>query len=502
LSVESGGRVNAPNCTLNKGSIQVRGRGATVDSLLKITSDLDIGGQNGSGNVVIESGGGIDAHKVLVGDRTGTGGETVTVAGVDDTGLPSTLSVTGSDGELHVAGNAATQIEVKDGGSLSTFGVAKVGENFAVGKVLVHGRAASGQHSSWDMFGKATIGGQITPSELIVEEAGHVTCNDQMALGLGAGEQGKATIEGDDSLLNTATLVVGSDGHGELDITNGAHVQSTTGIVGQSQQAGSSNPAGPGSGLVSIVGDAILGSSEWHVTGDCFVATDEPGQVALQGLLGGAKLLVDGSLTVGAQGIITGVGSLTAGRVFNHGFIRPGLSPGEIDMEGDYEQAEDGVLEIEIAGLDEGQFDVLKVTGDATLGGTLKVHFLSGFLPKSGDSVDFLQVSGKVTGNFSQITFPEAADGFNADLVLTSDGKLRLTARSDAAAGSGTSLTPPENLTTLARPATACGSGACGAGLASLLPLTAIALTRMRRGLCQRGMHPRNHSPSSYCGDS
>ena len=55
----------------------------------------------------------------------------------------------------------------------------------------------------------------------------------------------------------------------------------------------------------------------------------------------------------------------------------------------------------------DGQFDVLNITGDATLGGTLEVHMLNGFLPKAGDSIDFLRVTGNVTGDFAQVTFLE-----------------------------------------------------------------------------------------------
>jgi hypothetical protein len=93
--------------------------------------------------------------------------------------------------------------------------------------------------------------------------------------------------------------------------------------------------------------------------------------------------------------VIDGFGFLdAANRVVNGGQISPGLSPGFIEIDGSYEQSEGGVLKMEIAGLGDGEFDVLNVTGDAALGGTLEVHMLDGFLPHAGDSIDFLLVGG------------------------------------------------------------------------------------------------------------
>jgi hypothetical protein len=56
LRVESGGQVQAPDCSISKGSVQVRGQSAAASSTLKLDSDLKIGGADGSGTVVIEDG--------------------------------------------------------------------------------------------------------------------------------------------------------------------------------------------------------------------------------------------------------------------------------------------------------------------------------------------------------------------------------------------------------------------------------------------------------------
>ena len=173
------------------------------------------------------------------------------------------------------------------------------------------------------------------------------------------------------------------------------------------------------------------------MTGDCFVGTDEPGEVVLKSTsilpfsAGAATLRVDGTLTVGAQGLIKGNGTLAASHVVNHGFISPGLSPGIIVIEGDYQQASDGLLKMEAAGLNAGQFDVLHVTGNTSLGGTLDVRFLNGYLPRTGDVIPFLKLDGTVTGDFAQVIFPQLAPGFQVKTEIV-NGSYKLTALNDA----------------------------------------------------------------------
>jgi hypothetical protein len=108
-------------------------------------------------------------------------------------------------------------------------------------------------------------------------------------------------------------------------------------------------------------------------------------------------------------GMLTGSGTIT-GDVHNHSVVSPGHSPGTIIIMGDY--AQDGVLRIELAGTSPGEFDLLQVSGSATLGGTLEVSFIDGFLPAPGDRFDVLQASA----------LPGAFD----DLVLLDDRGIAL----------------------------------------------------------------------------
>ncbi|EXJ16062.1 hypothetical protein D779_0686 [Imhoffiella purpurea] len=106
----------------------------------------------------------------------------------------------------------------------------------------------------------------------------------------------------------------------------------------------------------------------------------------------------DGSLTVTSGGSLFGTGSIV-GDLVNYGLVGPGNSPGTLIIDGDYEQLAGSTLLIEIAG--ESVFDTLDIGGQASiLGGTLEISFLDGYLPKEGDTFEFLLADGGVSGSF------------------------------------------------------------------------------------------------------
>ena len=426
LRVDSGGRATTPSCTLNEGSIRVSGLGRRR-SRLEVASDLDIGRAGGTGSLLIDGGGGVTADRVLVGDAA-AGRADVAISGVD-----SSLNVPSN---LRLSGNGAGRLEVKDGGLLVTSGIASIGQNLGIGELLVHG-TSGGTPASWDAFGTTTIGSQLLPSSLTVEDSGRVIGTAQLAFGLDLNDLGVGQVSGDGSLLSAVNLVVGADGHGDLTISDGGSALSTSGFVGQSKQAGpvlppASQASGPGTGVVTIDGNP-LAPAEWHVTGNCFVGIDEPGTILLRGvpLLGGATLHVNGRLLNGTHGLIAGFGTLSVGRLVNRGIISPGLSPGDLTIEGDYEQEPGGGVELEVAGPDAVQHDVLDITGDATFAGKADLRFIDGFLPKAGDSFDLLNVGGSESGAFDEVEVTGVAHGFAHQLTMTG-GVMRLTAENDA----------------------------------------------------------------------
>ena len=127
--------------------------------------------------------------------------------------------------------------------------------------------------------------------------------------------------------------------------------------------------------------------------------------------LGGSLTLDSGALqaTGGANitaGTAGGNGTITANTI-NAGSLRPGLSPGLLNVNGDYTQTTGGSMEIEIGGLPPGigGYDRLAVTGTATLAGTLTVSLYGGFQPEVGDTFDIV-TAGTVTGAFTTTNLP------------------------------------------------------------------------------------------------
>ena len=102
--------------------------------------------------------------------------------------------------------------------------------------------------------------------------------------------------------------------------------------------------------------------------------------------------------------IFGGVG-VVGGNLFNAGVVSPGHSPGTLTVNGNYTQAPNGTLQIELAGYNPGQFDLLKVGGTASLAGTVRFTSLNGFVPSNGARFVFLTAAGGVTGTFATSLF-------------------------------------------------------------------------------------------------
>jgi uncharacterized repeat protein (TIGR01451 family) len=89
-------------------------------------------------------------------------------------------------------------------------------------------------------------------------------------------------------------------------------------------------------------------------------------------------------------GALVGNGTI-AGTVANHAVVAPGASPGTLTINGDYVQAANGTLDIQLGGTTPGtQYDRLAVSGTVTLDGTLNVTTVGGFVPAVGNAFQFL----------------------------------------------------------------------------------------------------------------
>ena len=311
--------------------------------------------------------------------------------------------------------------------------------------------------------------------ELNVLDGALVTCPD-MRLGISA--PGTALVKGfgtKPSFVDVATTVFVGDGTpGILNIEDGAQVRATNDIfvgfdaVGTINVVGKST-AGPSlldslgnlavglfddPGFLTIKEDATVIADEgivtfgrvelgvdnapgnpasWSVNDELTVGSLDETNIGVVELHNGAIVTVGVKLTILNSGSICGNGTYSVTGVENNGTVCPGNSAGTLVIDGDYTQTSVGKLLMEIAGPDPGQFDVLHVTGASVLDGTMEVQMLGNFLPAAGQTFDLLQLDGSVSGEFSEITFPDLKPDFEFSAEQVG-GVFKITALNDGLA--------------------------------------------------------------------
>ena len=117
------------------------------------------------------------------------------------------------------------------------------------------------------------------------------------------------------------------------------------------------------------------------------------------GILKVNQTLTTPTLTVDAGATLGGVGLITCNVINNGGTVAPG-DPQTLRIGGDYTQEAGGNLQIDIEGTGPSAYDILLVIGKVTVlaGSELTLDFLNGFVPVAGDTFDFLQAGGGLTG--------------------------------------------------------------------------------------------------------
>jgi outer membrane autotransporter protein len=118
------------------------------------------------------------------------------------------------------------------------------------------------------------------------------------------------------------------------------------------------------------------------------------------------SLVVNGHLTahqglfLGFGGVLLGNGLIT-GNVFNSGLVSPGNSPGTLHIQGNYTQSGKGTLLTQIASRN--SFDQLRISGHASLGGTLEIVATGNCRPQRHDSFKILTADGGISGHFDHV---------------------------------------------------------------------------------------------------
>ncbi len=151
------------------------------------------------------------------------------------------------------------------------------------------------------------------------------------------------------------------------------------------------------------------------------LTTINAGTLAVNGSLAGG-VQVNAGATLKGTGTIAGTVTVAAG-----GSVAPGNSPGTLTIGKDY-QGSQGILEMEVAGPNPENQDLLIVNGNVNLGGTLLLIF-SGFAPSANETFPVLEATGNLSVNNLNIVVLGLKPGFQPSYQV-SGGKLILTATS------------------------------------------------------------------------
>lgn len=152
----------------------------------------------------------------------------------------------------------------------------------------------------------------------------------------------------------------------------------------------------------------------------------------------GARIVLNGGTINSPSPLTIAAGEIGGRGVFAIGLtsgatVRPGMDgTGTITILGNYTQSASGILDIQIAGADSTRYDRLKVTGNATLTGTMNLSLIDPFAPDSGTTFGpvtyisrsgaFSVIGGLDAGNGLQFT-PSYAPTY---LELATSGILKL----------------------------------------------------------------------------
>jgi T5SS/PEP-CTERM-associated repeat protein len=366
---------------------------ANINQGWQLTGNLAVGGA-GKGRLFVANGGLVGSASATIG---GPFGGEASVGGHASRWTTGNLAVgSGGNGKLNIEAGAEVESDS-----------ARVGDTSgSIGEVTVTGfDATDGSSSSWTT-GILTVGRSGATGGLNILDGGVVSA-DGLVVADAIGAIGRVVVSGrnaggifqESRFLTAGGIFVGGNGDlAQMFVTDGGAVSSN--LFLNIEQDGSLEITGPTS-LVDVTGDVNVGTN-------------------INGLItfNGGRMIVGGTLTVGPGGELRGNGTLVAPNrsVSIGGSIDPGLSPGILTFDADYVQTTTGQLKIEIAGTSAGLFDLLEITGDATLGGKLQLAFINGFAPRAGDQFNFLNVGGALSGTFASIEVRNLAPGFQFEV--------------------------------------------------------------------------------------
>ncbi|MCH8344172.1 MAG: VCBS repeat-containing protein [Planctomycetes bacterium] len=373
------------------GDIIVTGSGSLLSAGLDLFIAFD-----GEGTLLVANGGTVESLSLFrIGAvATSEGDVLVTGAGSSVTGFQVGVGGSG-DGTMTVQDGAAVfsaTEEISD--NAASVVAARQG---STGLAIVTGPGSRWESEDWFSVGHGQPGPGTGPGTgtLIVSNGGAVASLGEVVghsyIGLHPDGVGDAVVTGAGSTwTSNMQFFVGLTGQGTLTVENGGLVSSVLAtFIGRFEgSSGEATVSGPGS-IWTSGGTFTIGDE-----GQGILNVQDGGQVSAP------------QIVIGANGVVNGDG-LLAGPVENGGEIHPGVNdPGTLTITGEYLQVAEGTLFIDLAAVGN---DLLAISANATLAGTLVVTLATGFDPSAGETFDIFS-AGAVIGVFDLVSLPAFDD--------------------------------------------------------------------------------------------
>jgi T5SS/PEP-CTERM-associated repeat protein len=376
MTIQNGGHAtfNDDYTTATNATYNVNGANSRMEVLVDLNFIAALKLNNGA-QMNVGSGGIVSVNGLDIG-TDGTVGTLMIDGGTSSVVVAGTTSNWG-------AGGGTANVTFKNG-AISTF------RNIALTAGTTAGTSStvnvlSGAHLNLDHMSLAISGGAIVGATLNVNGGGStVTQNGPSTLTIGHASAGLAAI-------NIGTTNSG----GTFSTGTGATTINKTGTVniGSGTNLGTLNA----NGNVTIDGGLM--------------------QVGF-----GSSVVASGkTITLSNAGTLKGSGNVTGTVLNTSGIVEPGSSAGTLSISDSYTQAAAGQLLIEMTSAT--SFDVLAVTGNVSLAGTLDVDLLGGFVPQPGSVFPIISATGGVSGTFGTVLLPTLT-GANWQLLYGTNSVL------------------------------------------------------------------------------
>ncbi|PJM71490.1 autotransporter outer membrane beta-barrel domain-containing protein, partial [Achromobacter ruhlandii] len=381
--------ISASHAGLTLGNDVILTNAASGVAFSSVTSGLTFSGViSGAGGVRVQGSRGL----TMAGVNTYTGTTTI------DSG--ATLALSGG-------GSVAASSGVTSDGTLdisATTSGASVASLAGGGRVALGGRTLTLTNAS------GVFSGVIDGAGGLVLSSGTQTLSGVNTY------TGATTINGGTLVLNgagrlsaaSAISLMGSGATLDLSAASGQTLAGLYGVAGSRVLAGASTLTlaaatdsvyegefmGSGALVKQGTGMLVLNGSNAGFTGSTTVAL---GRLQV-GDAGHGGAVLGGDVAVGAQGTLGGHGTIL-GSVTNGGMVSPGGSIGTLSVGGNYTQASNATLAIEVSPT---EASLLKVGGSATLNGTLAITYAPGTY--SATRYNVVSAANGISGRFSSVT--------------------------------------------------------------------------------------------------